>query len=426
MARETGRLSSNEAVRPVRDRLKFPFSSMRIRMFRTTFLLLTIPSIGLSQSVYDFEGLIGSDTHPFAPLDGQDGWSEETFNAAASMGVTATMSHDGTKSLRFQESGPGFGTDASRINDAAWSYASFSGLEANAYFQADMQVGWWGGSFGAAHDTNGNNQIRGSEAGERGVRFDLGGQSNAQLRLIAANGTATQAPLAGNGISSGNWVRVRVVMDLGANGGTGLGSVEVMNLTTGQTTFTPVAALQAVALALSPSAMDATNPALWDAMWLHFEGAAYGLDNIEFGVLEPGANYCKAAPNSTGSTGVMSASGSLQASANNVTLTAFGLPSNQFGIFVVSMTQAFVPGTNGSSNGNLCLGGVIGRYNGAGQILSTGASGDFSLMINLNTIPQGNGSVAAMAGQSWNFQAWHRDSVGLGSNFTDGYEIQFQ
>jgi hypothetical protein len=30
-----------------------------------------------------------------------------------------------------------------------------------------------------------------------------------------------------------------------------------------------------------------------------------------------------------------------------------------------------------------------------------------------------------MAGQTWNFQAWHRDQVGLGSNFTDGLEIQF-
>ena len=30
-------------------------------------------------------------------------------------------------------------------------------------------------------------------------------------------------------------------------------------------------------------AVDSTNPALWDAVYLHFEGATYGLDNIEVG-----------------------------------------------------------------------------------------------------------------------------------------------
>ena len=139
-----------------------------------------------------------------------------------------------------------------------------------------------------------------------------------------------------------------------------------------------------------------------------------------------GTNYCMAAANSSGQTGAMSASGTLSVASNDVTITASNLPPSQFGIFVTSMTQAFVPGGNGSSNGNICLGGVIGRYSGPGQILSTGATGTFSLPIDLTSIPQGNGSVAAMAGQSWNFQAWHRDSVGLGSNFTDGIELPLQ
>ena len=138
-----------------------------------------------------------------------------------------------------------------------------------------------------------------------------------------------------------------------------------------------------------------------------------------------GSNYCMAENNSTGVPATMSAEGSLTVADNDVTLTASDLPLNQFGIFVTSMDQAFVPGAGGTSNGNICLGGAIGRYQAPSQILSSGATGEFSLTINLPTMPQGAGSVAVMNGDTWNFQAWYRDGVGLGSNFTDGLQIDF-
>jgi hypothetical protein len=97
--------------------------------------------------------------------------------------------------------------------------------------------------------------------------------------LIAADGTKVTVPLASLGIAGGNWVRIRVGMDLRAQGGAGLGAVEVQNLTTG-TPMTPAPGLQAVPLGLNPNAADATNPSNWSAVWLHFEGATYGLDNF--------------------------------------------------------------------------------------------------------------------------------------------------
>ncbi len=139
-----------------------------------------------------------------------------------------------------------------------------------------------------------------------------------------------------------------------------------------------------------------------------------------------GMNYCTANPNSTGSIGVMSGSGSAVAAANDFTVTASDLPPNQFGIFVASLDQGFVPNAGGTSNGNICLGGIIGRFFQQNQILSSGAMGEFSLQVPLTVIPQGNGSVAVMSGETWNFQAWHRDNVGQGSNFTDGLEVTFQ
>ncbi len=138
-----------------------------------------------------------------------------------------------------------------------------------------------------------------------------------------------------------------------------------------------------------------------------------------------GSNYCPGVVNSSGTAGVMSAVGSSSAAANDVTLTADGLPPSQFGIFITSRTQGFVPMGGGTSNGNICLGGAIGRFNRAGEILPTGGAGTISLALDLTDIPQGNGTVTVLAGDTWNFQAWHRDGVGLGSNFTDGLEISF-
>ncbi len=139
-----------------------------------------------------------------------------------------------------------------------------------------------------------------------------------------------------------------------------------------------------------------------------------------------GSNYCSTNPNSAGLLGTMGATGSNVVASNDLTITASQLPPNQFGIFVTSMTQAFVPLGGGSTNGNICLGGAIGRFSRPGEILATGATGSFSLALDLTDIPQGNGTVAVMPGQTWNFQAWHRDGVGLGSNFTDGIAIAFQ
>ena len=139
-----------------------------------------------------------------------------------------------------------------------------------------------------------------------------------------------------------------------------------------------------------------------------------------------GNNFCTAVANSTGSAATMSAGGSATAADNNVTLTASDLPLNQFGIFVTSMSQGFIPGAGGTSNGNLCLSGSLGRFTQPSQIVNSGSSGQFSLSIDTTAVPQGAGFVAVLAGETWNFQAWYRDPVGVGSNFTDGLQIDFQ
>jgi hypothetical protein len=139
-----------------------------------------------------------------------------------------------------------------------------------------------------------------------------------------------------------------------------------------------------------------------------------------------GTAYCTANNNSTGGPGVLSANGTPLVASNDLTLEASSLPNNSFGFFLASLDSGFIANPGGSS-GNLCLGGSIGRYVGPGQIKNAGTTGAFSLALDLTQVPQPTGFVAIAAGETWRFQAWHRDAIGgsTTSNFTNGLEIDF-
>ncbi len=139
-----------------------------------------------------------------------------------------------------------------------------------------------------------------------------------------------------------------------------------------------------------------------------------------------GTSFCIAAPNSTGAAAVISAKGSAAAAVNDVVLEAGGLPPNAFGFFLTSRLRGFVANP-AWSQGNLCLGGAIGRYVGSGQIQNSGGAGEIQLTIDLTMHPTPTGLVAVQPGETWNFTAWYRDAIGgsTTSNFTDGLEIPF-
>lgn len=154
-------------------------------------------------------------------------------------------------------------------------------------------------------------------------------------------------------------------------------------------------------------------------------GEAY-VDDVR---LEPfvgtvGTTYCSpAAVNSSGGPASIRAVGSRSAAANDLTLQAAGVPAGQFGMFVTSQVQGAVP----VGNGTLCLGGSIGRYTLPAQIQQASAAGEFELALDLTATPQGLGVVGIVSGETWNFQAWFRDTAagGAASNFTDAVQIDF-
>ncbi|MEC8512582.1 MAG: S8 family serine peptidase [Planctomycetota bacterium] len=136
-------------------------------------------------------------------------------------------------------------------------------------------------------------------------------------------------------------------------------------------------------------------------------------------------SYCTpTTANSTGVPGLLSAEGSLEVALDDLTIHADQLPPGQATLFLVSRTQGFT-GNPGNSFGNLCLGGQVGRFNA--QVTFVDAGGRASLDVPLTALPEGSAAVAAQPGETWNFQAWHRDLF-FGapiSNLTDGLSVTF-
>jgi hypothetical protein len=142
---------------------------------------------------------------------------------------------------------------------------------------------------------------------------------------------------------------------------------------------------------------------------------------------EVGTNYCVANANSTGVPATMTSTGSASLSDNDLVIQSLNMPNFSFGFFITGQTQDFVMNPGGSA-GNLCLGGDFGR-GVAGGIANTGSTGMISGAVDWTSLPQPGGAVAAMVGDTWNFQCWMRDTDGMGgatSNFSDGYSVTVQ
>jgi len=173
-----------------------------------------------------------------------------------------------------------------------------------------------------------------------------------------------------------------------------------------------------------------------DQVQLRFVASDTGLPNIveaaidEFRVYDVGcddpvgAAYCQGAPNSTGLVGEIVGEGSAFLAQNDLELVATQLPPQQSGFFVVANGQASVP-MIGGGQGTLCVGGTTGRY--LTQAANSGPSGTIRLVVDAAAIPTPTGAAMTLAGDTWNFQCWHRDAnPGPTSNFTEGYSVTFR
>ncbi len=153
-------------------------------------------------------------------------------------------------------------------------------------------------------------------------------------------------------------------------------------------------------------------------------GAVMDIGAVERSVGAIGTMTCIGGLNASGQHGAIDAFGSKRVNDNSVVLVASQLPTHQFGIFLVARNVGPVLSPNGIL---LCLPFGISRFVGPGQVLSSGANGQFSLALDLTAIPSGSGFASVRPGQSWSFQGWHRDPAGINSsNFTDATTVAFE
>jgi hypothetical protein len=213
----------------------------------------------------------------------------------------------------------------------------------------------------------------------------------------------------------------------------GLGDVYACRLDSDAVQLDP----QGIPLLATPNAegsveLFASGPghAIFAASALERTGPRAGVHRIRTGgyrgVTLGNVSCTQPAPNSTGAAGVLAVYGSSRALDRNLELTATQLPLHALAFFLVSRTQGSVvpPG----SQGVLCVAGQVGRYVGPGQVRNSGPSGAIALVVDPGVTPTPFGSVAILAGETWTYQAWHRDAVqGVAtSNFTSAVAVTFR
>lgn len=138
-----------------------------------------------------------------------------------------------------------------------------------------------------------------------------------------------------------------------------------------------------------------------------------------------GTIVCPGTVNSTGSGAELEIVGTRHADVNLLRLRARDLPAGTAGFFLGASASGFVQGPGGSQ-GNLCLGGTLYRFNHAGQWGVSGTTGMNELELDTEGVFGGFGPVIS-AGESWTFQHWYRDlNPGQTSNFSSAVEVLFR
>ncbi len=160
-------------------------------------------------------------------------------------------------------------------------------------------------------------------------------------------------------------------------------------------------------------------------MLLESSGAPTTRAVVRIGDYSLGQSVCAGVPNSTGRSGKILATRSDVAARNDFVLHCIDLPTDSAGLALTSLSTGFVPQAGGSQ-GTLCLGGAIGRLNSG--VFLTERFGHGHVDLDLSGLPQGGGSTPVMAGQTWHFQVWYRDTVNgtATSNFTSAVAVPFR
>jgi hypothetical protein len=153
-------------------------------------------------------------------------------------------------------------------------------------------------------------------------------------------------------------------------------------------------------------------------------GAAYVFST---GLVDPGVgeNVCFGTVNSTGFAGTLTALGSPIVADNSLALEAACCPPESFGLVITSSSNGGPIQSIPAGEGVLCIdNSQVGRF----SPMMTNATGNRVQSVDLGAIPTHVGTAAALPGDTYYFQFWHRDSLGgvATSNLTSAISVLFE
>jgi len=182
----------------------------------------------------------------------------------------------------------------------------------------------------------------------------------------------------------------------------------------------------------APSFGGCSTPGVW-TQWALFgnlaasEGGASEWTRVTHNLADGADSFCTPPQlNSSGWAADLTHLGDRTLVSNDVVLRATGVPPGSFGYFLCS--RAFqAPVALPGSQGVLCLGAPVGRFNRPGEVRVANSSATIELAIDLTDLPQPTGSASALPGESWHFQLWYRDANPTStSNLSSGLRLTFE
>lgn len=157
-----------------------------------------------------------------------------------------------------------------------------------------------------------------------------------------------------------------------------------------------------------------------EALYVTIFGSPWRVERILLDTTDQ-VQECVGVVNSTGTDATLIVTGNGEVTANRLHLLGQHLPAGACFLPITSRDSGLVF-QPGGSDGNLCLGGTIGRLLPA--IGHASEWGDAPAETDLAALPQVTTTVAAQAGETWRFQLWYRD--GSSSNFTGAVAVSLR
>lgn len=233
---------------------------------------------GATAVPYGFEALAANQM-----IDGQDGWVDQAGQGDAVVRIDGTA-ENGTK-VAAHLATTAFNQSAflTRTNNAGYSFPPVAPDQPELVLEFDL-TGDHIATFALGRDLNGNGYLEADPFSD-GSGSEIGpvfGIDNSRFLIQEAGfGTEHAVPWpSGNAVW--HWYRLKLVADLAADGGAGVGTLYYRNLTRGDVDYRTVPGLSGIGLGLDGLHASA-GPARWNAMWVHLltgGGNSPSVDNL--------------------------------------------------------------------------------------------------------------------------------------------------